>query len=103
MTSPVSFLIRPLAAAVMVSFVLERVLRPQDLYEVQPPDPVREKFAHLGVIISGRGPIWLYGYLAHNYHPCRFVAFHDPRLRVAVVVESHATDVRPGDLIHIDL
>lgn len=41
------------------------------------------------VILSGRGPIWLYGYLLHQCHPHPWVAVYDPRLAGAVVVECH--------------
>lgn len=45
-----------------------------------------------GVILSGRGPVWLFGALAHNYHPCAWVATHDPRLGGGVVVARHRKD-----------
>jgi len=51
-----------------------------------------------GVIISGRGPIWLHSYLAHEYHPCLWVAHYDPRVG-AVVVQSHTPDVKMGDIV----
>jgi len=51
-----------------------------------------------GVIISGRGPVWLYGYLVHECHAHPFVATHDPRLG-AIVVESHTKELKPGDVI----
>jgi len=44
-----------------------------------------------GVIINGKGPIWLYVYLAHLCHPSAWIATVDPRIG-AVVVESH----KPG-------
>lgn len=47
----------------------------------------------------GRGPIWLYGFLVHFYHPTVWVATYDPRLGGAVVVESHSPGVEPGDVI----
>lgn len=53
-----------------------------------------------GVIFSGRGPVWLYGYLVHQAHPFAWVGIYDPRLRAAVVVESHVPRApRAGDLI----
>ena len=45
-----------------------------------------------GLIISGRGPIWLYSHLTHLAHPFAWVAVHEPRLEGAVVVQCH----RPG-------
>lgn len=74
-------------------------LDPSILQQLQAPDPVQNQFAHKGVILSGRGPIWLYGFLVHYYHPTRWVATYDPRLQAAVVVESHDPAVGVGDLI----
>ncbi len=45
-----------------------------------------------GILISGRGPVWLYGFLTHLAHPFKWVAIHDPRLGGAVVVERHSAD-----------
>ena len=42
-----------------------------------------------GIILSGRGPIWLYGYLVHECHSHPFVAIYDPRLDGAIIVERH--------------
>lgn len=43
----------------------------------------------LGVILSGRGPVWLYAYLTHLLHSFAWLAVHDPRLGGAVVVSRH--------------
>lgn len=96
---PITFHLRPLPQGMLLSFILDRPLVPGDLRELQPPDFLEHDFARKGVIISGRGPVWLYGFLVHFYHPCRFVAVHDPRLNGAVVVEAHVPDLQPGDLI----
>ena len=42
-----------------------------------------------GVVLSGRGPVWLYAALAHNYHATAWVGTFEPRLAGAVVVERH--------------
>jgi CRISPR-associated protein Csx3 len=42
-----------------------------------------------GVIISGRGPVWLYAHLVHEYHPARWVGVNDPRLGYVVVSRHH--------------
>jgi len=86
---------------VILEFELKRELTPRDLRDVDPPDPVKGRFSSRGVILSGRGPIWFYGYLIHFYHPTRFIAVYDPRLNSGVVVESHTTEVKIGDLIQI--
>ena len=87
--------------AIITFLQTDRILTPQQLKLLNPPDPVTHNFAHLGVVLSGRGPIWLYGYLVHFYHPTRWVATYDPRLQGAVVVESHTPDVQVGDIIPI--
>ena len=71
------------------------VITPEELKKVNPPQVKGDKI----VVISGRGPIWLYGYLAHFYHYCMGVAFYDPRLNGGVVVQSHTPNVFPGDII----
>ena len=59
-------------------------------------DPTR------GVILSGRGPVWLFGALVHHYHGTPFVACFDPRLAGGVVVERHsATAPKLGDIVPV--
>lgn len=55
-----------------------------------------------GVVISGRGPIWLYSALVHNLHYAPWVATYDPRLGGGVVVASHTKEHDIGDVIPID-
>ncbi|MCX8171580.1 MAG: CRISPR-associated ring nuclease Crn3/Csx3 [Candidatus Bathyarchaeota archaeon] len=71
------------------------VLTPEELRDIKPP-----KIVGKGVILSGRGPIWLYSYLVHHYHPATFIATYDPRVG-AVIVESHMTKYKVGDIIKI--
>lgn len=52
-----------------------------------------------GLVLSGRGPIWLFCALAHELHPAKWVGCHDPRLGGAVVIQSHTKDVQIGQLI----
>lgn len=88
----------------IVTFELgEDSLSPEMLSQVTPPDPIKNNFAHKGVILSGRGPVWLYGFLVHFYHPTKFVATYDPRLQGAVVVESHGSQWKVGDVIPVDI
>lgn len=42
-----------------------------------------------GLVLSGRGPIWLYGHLMHLAHTFAWLAIFDPRLKGAVVVSRH--------------
>jgi CRISPR-associated protein Csx3 len=88
----------------IVTFELqEQGITPATLRDLSPPDPIKENFAHKGVVLSGRGPVWLFGFLIHYYHPTKFVATYDPRLEGAVVVESHGSECVPGDIIPIDI
>lgn len=79
----------------VISFDTEGVIEPSILKELKPPKVDARK----GVVLSGRGPVWLYGFLVHFYHPTAWVATYDPRLGGAVVVESHSPGVEPGDVI----
>lgn len=86
--------------ACLVSICFEGTLEAAILKQVKIPSLGEAT----GVIIEGRGPIWLYGYLVHGFHAAKWVATFDPRLGnngAAVVVESHTKGVEPGDLIEI--
>jgi len=54
-----------------------------------------------GVVLSGRGPNWLYPALAHRYHYCKWVAIYDPRQEGAIVVATHDPNVPVGTLIEV--
>jgi len=74
------------------------VITPEDIKKIGTlprPEP------HKGVIISGRAPIWLYGYLIHHYHIASWVAVYDPRLGGAVVVMSHSPEYKEGDVVKL--
>lgn len=79
----------------VIHFELESNITPDILKDLKPPKVDGTK----GVVLSGRGPIWLYCYLAHYYHPTKFIATYDPRLGGAVVVESHSPEYGIGELI----
>lgn len=72
-------------------------MEPSDLKQVVPPqvDPRR------GVIISGRGPVWLYSFLTHQYHYVLWVATFDPRVGGGVVVATHTKKVQVGDVVPV--
>lgn len=95
------FSIKIIDSFVLIGFSYKN-LTPADLKDLKPPDSIANNFADKGVVLSGRGPIWLYGYLIHIYHPTKFIATYDPRLSGAVVVESHCNEVTIGDVIKID-
>lgn len=62
------------------------VCEPSDLANLTPPDVDGTK----GVVLSGRGPVWLYAALAHHYHTTQWVGTFDPRLGGAVVTSRHS-------------
>jgi CRISPR-associated protein Csx3 len=82
----------------ILTFELDDSLTPSDLKTIDPPKVKGTK----GVILSGRGPIWLYGFLIHYYHPTKFIATYDPR-EGAVIVESHTHRYRVGDVIKVEV
>jgi CRISPR-associated protein Csx3 len=55
-----------------------------------------------GLVLSGRGPIWLFCALAHELHPAKWVACNDPRLGAGVVVQSHTKGISVGQLIKLE-
>jgi len=88
---------------VVIQFELVEVMDPQQLTSIQPPDSFSNKFSDKGVVLSGRGPIWLFGYLTHFYHPTLFVAIYDPRLKSAIIVETHSLKYKIGDIISLNI
>jgi CRISPR-associated protein Csx3 len=97
----ISFNINQQSGIVIISYKFDDMFTPADIKNISPPDAVKENFAHKGVILAGRGPVWLYCFLTHYYHPTKFVATYDPRLQGAVVVESHGREYKPGDVIPV--
>ena len=79
----------------IVSFDLKDAISPDIISSIIPPKVNATK----GVLLNGRGPIWLYCFLAHYYHPTAFIATYDPRLGGAVIVESHKQGFKIGDMI----
>ncbi len=79
----------------IVHFELENPIKPEELKSLEIPKVNPRK----GVVISGRGPIWLHCFLAHRFHPTPFVAIYDPRIG-AVVVQSHC-DLKEGDVLDV--
>ncbi len=97
----INFTVRGKDYFTLIEFELKRELEPEDLKKINPPDPIKGGFSSDLIILSGRGPIWLYGYLIHFYHPTKAIAIFDPRLEGAVVVESHSKEFKVGDTIKI--
>jgi CRISPR-associated protein Csx3 len=71
------------------------VISPADLANLNPPAVDGRK----GVVLSGRGPVWLFAALCHHYHPTAWVGCFDPRLGGAVVVQTHCLGIAVGQVI----
>lgn len=87
----------------IVGFVLDRPLSPSDLQTIDAETRhVANKLdERRPVIITGRGPTWLYGLLVHNMHYHRAgVAVYDPRLRAGVLVSGAPADL--GRVVTLD-
>ncbi len=82
-------------SASIITFDIEGgVTTPQEVFEAELPKVPLDK----GVILSGRGPIWLYARLIHHYHPARWIAVHDPRIGYVVAV-SHCKERCEGEIL----
>ena len=63
MPNPIKFDIVVKADYAIVLLEIEQgLLHPGDLKNLRPPDPHVYDFGHKGVVLSGRGPVWLYGF-----------------------------------------
>ncbi len=98
MKDVISFEIEEKEKYIILSFYINENLTPSILKRIYPPKINTRK----GVVLNGRGPIWLYGFLIHFYHSTPFLAIYDPRLG-AVIIESHIPELKPGDILDIYL
>ena len=78
------------------------VISPEDLFSITLPDIVQEGLSDKIIILSGRAPVWLFGFLVHFFHPTKAVAVFDPRLNGAVVVATHSPVVKAGEVLKIE-
>lgn len=67
------------------------LLSESDLPLIELPPAVGGREAR-GLVLSGRGPVWLYAYLTHLAHAFAWLGIFDPRLSGAVVVARHRPD-----------
>lgn len=83
--------------------VIEFTLPPEGIEPASIRDIVLDRTDTPTVIVSGRGPIWLYvrlcAYVLTKNHALR-VATHDPRLGGAVVVHGLKSDI--GKIINFE-
>ena len=97
----VKFNIKRKRSFYIICFELQKEISPRDLRKIKPPDPVENKISSKGIILSGRAPIWFYGFLIHFYHPTKFIAVYEPRIDKAIIVETHSAGYKVGDVIKI--
>ena len=83
------------------------LIAPNDLKELFLPKTL---IPSQGVVIEGKAPIWLYGYLVHECHASAWVGCFDPRLGGdsphsggAVVIETHSHLVDVGQVIEVEI
>ncbi len=83
------------------------LVEPADLKNLTLPSPM---IWSQGVVLEGKAPIWVYGYLVHECHPAAWVACFDPRLGNnqpnsggAVVISTHSRSVQLGQVLLINL
>lgn len=79
------------------------VIEPSDLKALALPNAIAWS---QGIILEGKAPIWLYGYLVHACHPAAWIACFDPRLGQAqprsggaVIVATHTKQLAIGDIL----
>lgn len=85
----------PQLTAILLTFNIDGgITDPTEVFSTNLPDIPQ----NIGVILSGRGPIWLYARLIHYYHPTRWIAIHDPRLGY-IVVQSHTKEHYEGEIL----
>lgn len=76
------------------------IIEPKDLKSLKLPENLQ---SNQGVVIEGKSPIWVYGFLVHECHATAWVGCFDPRLEGAVVVESHTRGVSVGSVLKLTL
>ncbi|OKH35748.1 CRISPR-associated protein Csx3 [[Phormidium ambiguum] IAM M-71] len=77
----------------------DRIISPEELADLELPSGINTT---IGVIISGRAPIWLYNYLVHELHPTAWIASYEPRLHCAIVVATHSHLVKIAQRISLE-
>jgi CRISPR-associated protein Csx3 len=75
------------------------VIAPADIQGLKLPGGI---VFNQGIVIEGKGPIWLYAYLVHECHPAAWVGCYDPRLG-AVVVATHTHEVAVSQVLKLEL
>jgi CRISPR-associated protein Csx3 len=74
------------------------IIEPEDLKGLKLPSGI--DFSQ-GIVVEGKGPIWLYAYLVHECHAATWVGCYDPRHKGAIVVETHSRTVSVGQVLKL--
>lgn len=83
---------------VLVSFEIEGgVMSHQEMRDIIPPKVPGD----MVVILSGRGSIWLYGFLVNFYSTAKAVAIYQPALGACFVIRSNCWWYKEGDIIKL--
>jgi CRISPR-associated protein Csx3 len=100
----VDFTVRAEADYTVLHFDIgNSVMAPDDLRDIDLPGELMGR-RDRGLIISGRGPVWLYGHLLHCAHAFAWVGTYDPRLNAAVVVANHiSSGPQVGSVVPVEL
>ncbi|MEA5420424.1 CRISPR-associated ring nuclease Crn3/Csx3 [Spirulina sp. CCNP1310] len=75
------------------------IMTPTDLADLKLPPGLDYS---QGIVLEGKGPIWLYGYLVHECHPAAWVGCYDPRLG-AIVISTHTPNLNVGEVFKLEL
>ncbi len=67
------------------------VIGPEEIAALQPPAELLSRRT-LGLVLSGRAPVWLFCALTEWAHPFAWLGAYDPRLGGAVVVARHVAN-----------
>lgn len=77
----------------------DRIIFPEEITDLELPPGID---TNCGVVISGRAPIWLHGYLIGELHPTVWVAYYEPRLHSGIVAATHTYEVKIGQVIPLE-
>ncbi len=75
------------------------IISPNQLQEIQLPENIDYT---KGILINGKGPIFLYAHLVHLCHPAAYAAVFDPRYGGVVVQRHKPESPLLGEIIPIE-
>ena len=77
----------------------DKLVVPKDLISLKLPEFIN---TDIGIIVTGRAPIWLYSYLMRTLPDIVWIASYDPRFG-AVVVSTQSQEVHTGQILPLGL